>query len=107
MTRAKYLRLRGKSSENQIDNRRVKAYIARDFRTSIKLMSVFMKKKQAEVKFDAGRTTIAAVENEISKLGFSTANVAAQTLAPGQKKCEAEKSSGMDCCAPPAKGWDT
>lgn len=68
---------------------------------------VSYEKKHASVKFDPTLITTAAMESEISKLGFSTANFAAPMLPSGQKKCDAEKNADMDCCAPPTKGSDT
>ena len=73
----------------------------------VTLAEVSYEKKHAAVKFDPTLITLAAMENEISKLGFSTANFAAKTLPAGQKKCEAENPEGMGCCAPPTKGSDT
>jgi len=68
---------------------------------------VSYEKREAQVKFDPTLITAAALESEISKLGFGTANFEARSCAPEQKQCETEKSAGMDCCAPPAKHSDT
>ena len=68
---------------------------------------VSLKTNAAVVKFDPMLITPAALESEISKLGFGTTNFEAQACDPAQKQCETEKSASMDCCAPPAKRSDT
>ncbi len=64
---------------------------------------------RAHVEYDPTLITVAAMESEISKLGFGTANFKAKSCAPEEKQCETEKPSGVgtDCCAPPAKRSDT
>jgi len=60
----------------------------------------------ARVKYDPTLITVAAMESEISKLGFSTANFKAESCAPTEQSCDTEKTT-MDCCAPAPKRSDT
>lgn len=68
---------------------------------------VSYKEARARVQYDPTLITVAAMESEISKLGFGTANFEAQSCAPEEKAAATEKAAGADCCAPPAKRSDT